>query len=756
MTSHNVGSPSGDGLNKGNLAQDLFKANDKATSVASILNRTEQSVPSQSGSQKTTKTFEGKNFKINSQGPYVNNSGGSKGTGPPNFPVNSCHCMGIECEKCGKSDINSSVPVSSIALGSVATVVLPVVAVETRPPNARDWFAEKMFSDSEAEVNGRRHDVAEKVGLVWEADVKTKTYADNGEKTDRLGAGSLDISNQESIVPSQNFVYTNSFFPHVMRFPIGRDDDVSTPEPDDPATDGRGTAPSGDVTTNPSNPIRPTEAGRTVPTHHFIHKVRDTLNPGSAVKSRCPPTRVVQTHLEAEAKAKAEVEIEKYEEVRVRMPGTSKVFANVTKVTDSRSDKRQIAEECRDLTFTTTVGRFRYCREPRSLTSSSNEFCRRTDEDLSGKKLKIADDNGVAANDCGKSRTRINKTADKMEIGRQIRFAGYKVLRRRSNARRRESGSYDELFAAEERSGRPVITRVGQPIGQVHAGTCAVSASSGPLQERCPTKWEVSETALNDLKSLLTRFPSSRLSNPYDEFREAAGDSNREIIQAISGGVEAWSLPPSNPGRQLDVLWSELAASDDVPYTYRGRTVVPVRARAKILRKTRQARSLYHRPWGSVDACNTKCMHQPCQEMLPSKPRPAARGDEVDKPMEETSVDLPKALENVIHENGYKPHKGARKARFAWNNVTSAKSQRPDNPNNFMFGRIPRYDLPLPLAPGPGKRISGKEAKGAFTRGFAVVIQDPLVRQRGPNRQGPPKPRLVSPSIRSSGGDVVT
>ena len=164
---------SGDGLNKGNLAQDLFKANDKATSVASILNRTEQSVPSQSGSQKTTKTFEGKNFKINSQGPYVNNSGGSKGTGPPNFPVNSCHCMGIECEKCGKSDINSSVPVSSIALGSAATVVLPVVAVETRPPNARDWFAEKMFSDSEAEVKGRRHDVAEKVGLVWDADVKT-------------------------------------------------------------------------------------------------------------------------------------------------------------------------------------------------------------------------------------------------------------------------------------------------------------------------------------------------------------------------------------------------------------------------------------------------------------------------------------------------------------------------------------------------------------------------------------------------------
>ena len=102
--------------------------------------------------------------------------------------------------------------------------------------------------------------------------------------------------------------------------------------------------------------------------------------------------------------------------------------------------------------------------------------------------------------------------------------------------------------------------------------------------------------------------------------------------------------------------------------------------------------------------------------MLPSKPRPAARGDEVDKPMEKTSVDLfkvtnkdyiavkdrvtgkvsfaperetnvIKALGNANHEYGcteskgnaesavrtakyiiLKSHKGARKARFAWNN----------------------------------------------------------------------------------------
>ena len=375
---------------------------------------------------------------------------------------------------------------------------------------------------------------------------------------------------------------------------------------------------------------------------------------------------------------------------------------------------------------------------------------------MSGKKLKIADDNGVAANDCGKSRTRINESADKLEIGRQIRFAGYKVPAggvMPDEEKGEATTSFSPLRSdRDDRSSPGLANQLGKFTPEL--------APSAPLRALCkkgvPPTWEVSEIALNDLKSLLTRFPSSRLSNPYDEFLEAARDSNREINQAIRDGVEAWSLPPSNPGRQLKVLWSELAASDDVPNTYRGRTVVQVRARAKILRKTRQARSLYHRPWGSVDVRNTMHMCQPCQEMLPSKPRPAALGDEVDKPMEETSVDLSKVLGNVIHENEYKPHEGARKARFAWNNVTSAKSQRPDNPNDFMFGRIPRSDLPLPLAPGPGKRISGKEAKGAFTRGFAVVIQDPLIRQRGPNRQGPPKPRLVSPSIRSSGGDVVT
>ena len=87
------------------------------------------------------------------------------------------------------------------------------------------------------------------------------------------------------------------------------------------------------------------------------------------------------------------------------------------------------------------------------------------------------------------------------------------------------------------------------------------------------------------------------------ELLEAAGDSYREIHQAVKRSTKAKYLLPHHPGRQLSNLWSELAASDDVLMTYRGHIVVPVRARARILEKLhvshcgetktlRQARSL--------------------------------------------------------------------------------------------------------------------------------------------------------------------
>ena len=327
-----------------------------------------------------------------------------------------------------------------------------------------------------------------------------------------------------------------------------------------------------------------------------------------------------------------------------------------------------------------------------------------------------------------------------------------------------------------------------------------------------------------EVKAAISTFGTDPL---IAELREAAGDSYREILQAVKCGTKAKDLPPHHPGRQLKDLWSELAASDNVLLTYPGRIVVPVRALARILEKLhlshcgetktlRQAQSLYHWPGMAVDVRNTIRI-QPCQELLPSKPRPKARGEyEVDKPMDEISVDLIevrnkdyvavkdrftgkvwfsplkrtktrnviKSLESIFHEYGYptvirsdggpqfcsefercckrmaitktlssqynpesnghaesvvktakhiiiktKSHEGARKALFAWNNVPSAKSQMAGSPNELMFGRILRSDLPLPSATGPGSRIPGKEAKGAFQRGEHVVIQDPTTKR---------------------------
>ena len=179
-----------------------------------------------------------------------------------------------------KSEKSSSAPVSSLTLGSVTTVTLPIDDVEIRPPQQVGFGTPKRcFFDSGSGVNGIRLDLAEKIGLVWDPDVTVETYAANGEVLECLGAGSVDIRYQESIVPLQFFVYPiNLSFSIILglpsfknfdllseRFPVGRDKAVSTPEPDDPETDGRGTASSGDATTRPFNPIRPTEASLTEP-----------------------------------------------------------------------------------------------------------------------------------------------------------------------------------------------------------------------------------------------------------------------------------------------------------------------------------------------------------------------------------------------------------------------------------------------------------------------------------------------------------
>ena len=83
-----------------------------------------------------------------------------------------------------------------------------------------------------------------------------------------------------------------------------------------------------------------------------------------------------------------------------------------------------------------------------------------------------------------------------------------------------------------------------------------------------------------------------------------------------------------------------------------------------------------------------------------------------------------KTVKHIIIKT--KSHEGARKALFIWNNVPYANSQKAGSPNELMFGRILRSDLPLPSATGPGSRIPGKEA---FQRGEQVAIQDPTTKR---------------------------
>ena len=127
------------------------------------------------------------------------------------------------------------------------------------------------------------------------------------------------------------------------------------------------------------------------------------------------------------------------EEILAWIPGSSQVFAKL----DCKSGYHQIplAEESRDLTtFITTRGRFRYCRAPMGLTSSSDKFCRRTDQALSCLKLKkIVNDILIAADSYEDLEISLKKvlercrkhnvtlSAEKIEIGPQIRFAGYIV-----------------------------------------------------------------------------------------------------------------------------------------------------------------------------------------------------------------------------------------------------------------------------------------------------------------------------------------
>lgn len=92
-------------------------------------------------------------------------------------------------------------------------------------------------------------------------------------------------------------------------------------------------------------------------------------------------------------------------------------------------------------TFILPTGRYRYTRAPMGLSSSSDEFCRRTDEALVGLPglVKVVDDILVMGRDrkdleekldnvlraCARHRITLSK--DKFEVGTKVKFAGYVI-----------------------------------------------------------------------------------------------------------------------------------------------------------------------------------------------------------------------------------------------------------------------------------------------------------------------------------------
>jgi hypothetical protein len=92
-------------------------------------------------------------------------------------------------------------------------------------------------------------------------------------------------------------------------------------------------------------------------------------------------------------------------------------------------------------TFLLPEGKFRYVRAPMGLSSSSDEFCQRTDEALAGAQgvVKVVDDILVQAKDWKTLRSRledvlqrcrkhgITLSADKFVVGSEVTFAGFLV-----------------------------------------------------------------------------------------------------------------------------------------------------------------------------------------------------------------------------------------------------------------------------------------------------------------------------------------
>ena len=209
------------------------------------------------------------------------------------------------------------------------------------------------------------------------------------------------------------------------------------------------------------------------------------------------------------------------EEVSATIPAGSKYFATM----DLKSGYFQVLldESSRDITaFLTHRGRYRYRRAPMGLTSSSDEFCRRSDEALSGLPMKkIVDDilsHGKSLEDLKDKIVQIVKrckdkkitlSRSKFKIGKQIKYAGYIVSERGVEADPEKTAAITKFRKPECQKDVRSFLGLANQLGSFSPNLAKVSEPLRQLTRKgIKFVWDEShDKAFEDMKNVLTSTP---------------------------------------------------------------------------------------------------------------------------------------------------------------------------------------------------------------------------------------------------------
>ena len=329
------------------------------------------------------------------------------------------------------------------------------------------------------------------------------------------------------------------------------------------------------------------------------------------VPSKCPPTRAIPVHLED----KAMEELDKYEamgviekvthptdwvspafftgkpgggvrlvtdytklnkfvkrpdhpfpspeEVLSWIPGDSKFFAKL----DAKSGYWQIPldDESKDLTtFITTKGRYRYTRAPMGLSSSSDEFCRRTDEALSGLKLKkIVDDCILASPSIRNLKEKLHEVSkrcrdkgitlskSKFEVGTSVNFAGYTISANGVSADKEKIRAISDF--PTPKNVKDIRSFLGL-ANQLAEFVFELASASNPLRKllkkNVPFTWtEEEEKSFAKVKEILTSTP---VLNLFDVKKETILLTDASNLYGL--GYALVQIDPKDPKKKFNLI----------------------------------------------------------------------------------------------------------------------------------------------------------------------------------------------------------